>query len=142
MTQKSYGSEWITNDNNDNTCNFSDIQTYNTQSTQTYHKMHHCDAKNLINYIGKEVCIIGMSMNVTSTPFSSTFMASDGDLFTVTFSKNNKKTQFDKRYNKICGIVDKDGTLQYKSHQSIGDSFCFWTWNKILLLMHKYPNLI
>lgn len=104
-------------------------------------KIQHCNANCMNKYIGQHVAIIGISLKVSSTPFSTTFMSSDGNMFTVIFNSKDTKIQFDKRYNQIRGIVKKDGILEYKSHKPVGDSFCFWTWNKIIILMNKYPEL-
>ena len=108
------------------------------EMNQTW-KPPHCDVKYLEQCKGETVSIIGKNIGQIK-PDHAVFMACDGKFFKVLYSPH-KKIQFKKQYNQIRGIVQDDLSIKYLSHYAIGDSFCFWTWNKIVQLMRQHPEL-
>ena len=102
-------------------------------------KPAHCDVKYLEECKGEIISIIGKLVGKPE-PNYAVFVACDGKLFTVYYSPH-KNIKFKKSYNQIRGIVQQDLSIIHKSHYSISDSFCLWTWNKIIQLMRKYPEI-
>ena len=100
----------------------------------------HCDVEYLKECKGEMISIIGKLVGQQESDSNyAIFVGCDGKLFNVIFP--HKKIKFKKSYNQIHGIVQNDLSILHKSHYSISDSFCLWTWNKIIQLMRKHPEI-
>ena len=126
--------------NNDNDNNNSEDIMINTEVHTQLWKPAHCDVEYLQQCKGEMISIIGKLVGDSGSNVA-VFIACDGKLFKVHYSphKNVKFTKYS--YNQIRGIVQKDLSIVYSSHYHIGDSFCLWTWNKVIKLMRKHPEI-
>eukprot|EP00483_Globobulimina_turgida_P000902 UN00903 len=98
------------------------------------------DFKNGNNKQRIEVVMVGEFKGMQNE-LTANFEASDGRMFAVNISQFENFNGYNTKFVQIRGKLQNDGMIQQKSYVEFGNDFDMSIWNKLLVLMQKYPNL-